>query len=331
MHQPDGSTGDDQWERSTLILINSINSLSHSPMHRQLFIEATGLHLVPADIRLVEFLSGQPPVPVSLIADALGIDLAQASRQVTRLADVGHLTRRPDPDDRRRTLATLTPTAAARMDDWLRLWSAAHLAPLADWPDDDITELAACVNLQVSCLQAGLPDQPVLSTDRRWDDLVGRDLPGPERAAGRAIVALVTWVGQSQGFDELLPFVDSPIRQATFLTLRTIVAERGLAVSEIAERMTIDPAVASKRVSELADLGLVERAPAPADRRRTLVRASAAGSALEQRVLDTQLRLFREILPELPAGQRRRWTTLIRRWVAGLDFVDDRGRGALTN
>lgn len=317
---------DDTFERASLTLINSIASMAHSSMHRHMFAGATGMPLSSHDVRLVELLSGLPPVPVSQIAEALAIDLAQASRQVGRLTETGYLQRSVDAGDRRRVLVTLTPETARRMDEWLLLWSAVHRSPLEDWPADDLMDFAQAIALQVDRLADSLPVQPVLSVDARWDELVGLGLPPGARAAGRGLVALVTWVGQSQGFTNVLAHLDSPMRQSTFLTLRHIVAQGPLAVSEVATAMVIDPSQASKRISSLRKLGLLERSTSPVDRRQALVFASPAGVAFEQRVLDTQLALFASILPPLSTSTRRRWTSLMQRYVAELGFLIERSR-----
>lgn len=317
---------DNTFERASLTLINSIASMAHSSMHRHMFAGATGMALSSHDVRVVELLSGLPPAPMSQIAGALAIDLAQASRQVSRLVEAGHLQRSVDAHDRRRVLVTLTPDTARRMDEWLLLWSAVHRSPLAAWSPSDLADFAQALAMQVDRLAQSLPEQPVLSVDARWDELVGNVLPHGERAAGRGLVALVTWVGQSEGFTNVLTHLDSPMQQSTFLTLRHIVAHGPLAVSEVATAMVIDPSQASKRISRLRTLGLLERGTSPVDRRQALVSASPAGLAFEQRVLDTQLALFSSILPPLSTSTRRRWTSLMQRYVTELGFLIERSR-----
>ncbi|NLT31083.1 MAG: MarR family transcriptional regulator [Propionibacterium sp.] len=309
-------------ERTALAWINGIAVLANSPLHTDQFATATGMALGQADIRMVEFLSGQGPVPISRIADALAIDLAQASRQVARLVTGGRVLRSPDPDDGRRTLVTLTPATAAGLDAWLMLWSSVHRDALSGWVAEDVAELAECLTLLVSCLHRALPDQPVLSIDDRWDALVGRDLPPAERAAGRAIVAGVTWIGQSQGFDDLLAYLGSPIRQPAFLALRSLVAHGPMTVSEVAREQGVDRSLASRRLTFLAEWQYVTHTPAPDDRRRRVVAPTDAGAEFVRLVADTQLQLFHSTLPGLTAARRRRWTVLMQRYVAALDFLD---------
>lgn len=60
----------------------------------------------------------------------------------------------------------------------------------------------------------------------------------------------------------------------------------------------------TNRVDRLVDRGLVQRRPAPSDRRGVLVRLTADGRARVDGALDTLLDLERAILEDLPASER---------------------------
>lgn len=85
--------------------------------------------------RVLSGLARLGPQSAARLAEEIGVDRSGASRYADRLEDAGLLERRPDPDDGRATLLTLTPAghdAVAVLRDAL----TRHLADrIADWPD----------------------------------------------------------------------------------------------------------------------------------------------------------------------------------------------------
>jgi DNA-binding MarR family transcriptional regulator len=75
----------------------------------------------------------------------------------------------------------------------------------------------------------------------------------------------------------------------------------GLGIGEIAEHLLIRPNTAVELVDRLAEAGLVQRQPDPADRRRVLVRLTDRSETLLRRLSAAHVRELRSIRPGLLA------------------------------
>jgi DNA-binding MarR family transcriptional regulator len=69
------------------------------------------------DLRILNLLDGAESVPVSEIARRTHVDKAWISRSIARLADLGLVERRADREDSRLSLAALTATGRALLED----------------------------------------------------------------------------------------------------------------------------------------------------------------------------------------------------------------------
>jgi DNA-binding MarR family transcriptional regulator len=305
------ANADTALERATLRLINTVAYIATSRAHSRRLHAVTGIDLPPSDIRMLELLSGRDPVPTSVLAAELRIDLAQASRQATQLESSGHLTRSTDPVDRRRTLVGLSHTTAAHLDHWLLGWSKDYLAPVADWEPGDIEELTQWFALVLARFEEALPDRPRSKASERWQELVDPfEYDAVTRKFLSTVIGLVTWVSQSGGFGDLLEMIGAPIRQHAYFTLRVVARNGPMPVAGVAERLGIDPSQASKRLRQLTDLRLVDRAVDGFDRRSNLIRVSRKGSALLTKVDDIQLASFASLVGDVDELDRRHWATL---------------------
>jgi DNA-binding MarR family transcriptional regulator len=87
--------------------------------------------------------------------------------------------------------------------------------------------------------------------------------------------------------------------------LMQVVADEGLSVSTLADRLGVSLATASQVVTDLEASALVERVEDPTDRRRTLVQVADTHRALADALLDTRLRPVQRALDRMrPAEQR---------------------------
>jgi DNA-binding MarR family transcriptional regulator len=93
-----------------------------------------------------------------------------------------------------------------------------------------------------------------------------------------------------------------------------VVADEGLSVSTLAERLGVSLATASQVVTDLEAGELVERFEDPSDRRRTLVRVADTHRTLADALLDTRLRPVQRALDRMGPGEQRAF-------VRGLELV----------
>jgi DNA-binding MarR family transcriptional regulator len=90
----------------------------------------------------------------SALAARAGIDVSVASRQVAVLQRSGHVERRPDPDDGRASLLSLTAAGAGALAATRALRSEWALGALAGWDEDDARTLTDLLDRLVADLEA---------------------------------------------------------------------------------------------------------------------------------------------------------------------------------
>ncbi|MGW4378749.1 MarR family winged helix-turn-helix transcriptional regulator [Kitasatospora sp. NPDC004531] len=92
-----------------------------------------GFQLAPRHLSLLSYLVYDGPMPVGTLAARLEVAPTTVSLMVADLAKQGVLERTPDPDDRRRTIVSLTADPATRtaVERWLANGAAAWQAAFA--------------------------------------------------------------------------------------------------------------------------------------------------------------------------------------------------------
>ncbi|MBM7517368.1 MarR family winged helix-turn-helix transcriptional regulator [Nocardioides nitrophenolicus] len=308
-------------ESTTLGLLNVFARVAESREHTRIFEELGGVSLPAADLRLLEYLNGRPPVPTSTVAAALATDLSRTSRQARRLEELGYVARQADPADGRRTLLRVAPAAQPVMDRSLRSWADASLSATADWSEDEVAALARWLRLVHAGLSGWLADRPDSAAPELWQRLVATDDVRPTEARlalGEAAIRLFAWLPQARWFEQLLRDHAPDLSPPVYLTLVVVDRHGPLAVSDLAERTWVDHTQASKRVSRLQELGLVERAADTFDRRTTLVRCSRRGVAQVRRLGAAQRTDLVAALGPLDEAERAGWAALVERYVAAL-------------
>ncbi len=322
MGAPSGAGGPDSdqatLERVTLRLINQISFLATSRSHTRSAAAFTGLDLPPSDLRLLELLSGRPATATSMIAQDLRIDLAQASRQAAQLEAAGHLVRSVDPTDRRRTLIELSAPTGELLDRWLLSWAGEYVEPLAAWEASDVADLSEWIALVRTRLAEALPHSPGTWAADRWEELDDGTRDSESRSFVVAMIGLVSWVSQSGGFGDLLESINSPINVLGLTTLRVIEHRGPMSVTEVAERLAVDPSQASKRLRQLTDARLLDRAVDGFDRRSNLIRVSRRGANFLAKIERVQLEGFEMLVEDVDRAQRERWTPLMEQYCESL-------------
>ena len=101
----------------------------------------------------------------SALAAQAGIDVSVASRQIAVLERAGHVERRPDPQDGRASLLSLTPAGAEAMAATRALRSDWALGALAGWYEEDARTLNDLLDRLVADLEtAGTAHHSVART-----------------------------------------------------------------------------------------------------------------------------------------------------------------------
>ena len=94
----------------------------------------------------------------SSLAHRLGVDVSVASRQLALLERLSYVERRPDPQDGRASLISLTPVGAEALADARVLRAEWSLTALADWDESDARLLSDLLERLVTDLEtAGTP------------------------------------------------------------------------------------------------------------------------------------------------------------------------------
>lgn len=102
------------------------------------------------------------------------------------------------------------------------------------------------------------------------------------------------------------------VRQYSVLALAADT-EQGVSQRELARTLGLDPSQVVAIVDELAAAGLVERRPAPHDRRTRLVAATPAGHGARERAAALAATAVQESLSPLTAAERATLTHLLTR------------------
>jgi DNA-binding MarR family transcriptional regulator len=111
-------------------------------VHARTAPDWSGLDLTMPQLKVLLTLATAGPASISAVARELRVGLPAASQLVDRLVEQGHVQRREDPTDRRRTIASLSPTALALvtrlregsrevMEGWMRRMDRADLEQLS--------------------------------------------------------------------------------------------------------------------------------------------------------------------------------------------------------
>jgi DNA-binding MarR family transcriptional regulator len=94
-----------------------------------------------------------------------------------------------------------------------------------------------------------------------------------------------------------------------------------ITVGDVAERLGIDPSVASRMVSDCIGAGYLARAASQRDGRRTVLQLSAEGAATLERFRRHQRAAFEYITRDWPAPERLEFARLLLKYVDAIDAL----------
>jgi len=142
-------------------LLDIVNFLN-APQRDEALLRAAGVELDRALFPLLARLGMQGPLGVAELAEQVGRDYTTVSRQLARLDSLGLLTRSPDTEDRRRSIAEITEEGNARFNAVREARRRALTQVLADWTDEDRQSLTRLVRRFAD----GLGKLPLTQGDR---------------------------------------------------------------------------------------------------------------------------------------------------------------------
>jgi len=97
--------------------------------------------LEPAAYELLALISATPVVRASDLAAHIGVGRGTMSRQLSRLEGLGFIARRPDPEDFRGQLLTLTDGGRERLESAQAARRTYLRGALDSWDVDDVADL----------------------------------------------------------------------------------------------------------------------------------------------------------------------------------------------
>ncbi|GAA3506298.1 MarR family transcriptional regulator [Streptomyces prasinosporus] len=121
---------------------------SRARQHERLTALA-GVPLDRAAVALLRQMADVEPMRPGELAARLGVEASHVTRTVQQLQKSGHVTRVPDPDDRRAQRIELTETGRRAIARIREAGARAMQAALADWSPEDLRQLATLFHRMV--------------------------------------------------------------------------------------------------------------------------------------------------------------------------------------
>jgi DNA-binding MarR family transcriptional regulator len=122
-----------------------------------------------ACMAIADLVHDQPnrTVTVKDVAAALTLEHSTASRLLADTEALGLLSRASDPQDRRRTSVSLTPTGQHVVEEIVAIRNWALSEVLAQWPDEDVRRFSELIEEFTEALRVNL-DQVIVAAAERF-------------------------------------------------------------------------------------------------------------------------------------------------------------------
>ena len=104
------------------------------------------------------------------------------------------------------------------------------------------------------------------------------------------------------------------ITRAEYLLLRTLDSNGPTDIGGLAKAVGLDPSTVGRQVGAMQTSGLVARAPAPTDRRRSIIAPTQKGRRLMRVVREGRRKATEELLGGWTADDIRTLADMFRRW-----------------
>ncbi|MCX4452548.1 MarR family transcriptional regulator [Streptomyces sp. NBC_01728] len=122
--------------------LTRISYLTSRVRQHERLMALAGLPLDRAAVALLRQVADSGSLRPSELANLLSVEASHVTRQVQQLEKAGHLTRVPDPNDRRAQRIELTPTGRDAVDRVREASCRGMTVALADWSPEELRQLA---------------------------------------------------------------------------------------------------------------------------------------------------------------------------------------------
>ncbi|MGC0239681.1 MarR family winged helix-turn-helix transcriptional regulator [Arthrobacter sp. SD76] len=257
----------------------------------------------------VHFVGGGP-LDLQAIAQETGITRSNASTELVRLEAEGLVVRTPDPYDRRRIRARLTPAGTRRLAEWLRAGVSAIGASFSEFSDNDLERLTRLAEkIGDPLVHPEISDVRLQAVRDMYPDLsfAGMDTAF---AIGRASDAILAHV------DGALSGARLSLRHANALILISHLDGAPLSLASLSPLLGLNRASAGRILRELEERDAIERRTDEADRRRIRATVTAEGERMLAVLVPVLAESYRASLSSLSDKEQDELLQLLHKIVA---------------
>lgn len=129
--------------------LHRITYLSRSARQHERLMALAGVPLDRAAVALLRQMADTEPMRPGELAARLGVEASHVTRTVQQLEKAGHVSRVPDPDDRRAQRIELTEAGREAIRRVRETGIRGMQVALADWSGEDLRQLATLFHRMV--------------------------------------------------------------------------------------------------------------------------------------------------------------------------------------
>ncbi|SNX56148.1 MarR family transcriptional regulator [Streptomyces sp. TLI_55] len=129
--------------------LNRITYLSTRARQHERLMALAGVPLDRAAVALLRQVADSEPLRPGELANRLGVEASHVTRTVQQLQKSGHVTRVPDPDDRRAHRIELTGAGRQAVARVRAAGARGMMLALADWSPEELGQLATLFHRMV--------------------------------------------------------------------------------------------------------------------------------------------------------------------------------------
>ena len=109
------------------------------------------------------------------------------------------------------------------------------------------------------------------------------------------------------------------LSSSLFSFLVEIIQEENLSQKELSRRLQVDPALATRNIRKLTELGYVEKYEDPTDRRLNYIRLAPGGREISKQIMDLNLDWFRLVSGNLDPDEIERTVNVFKKIIINVE------------